>query len=87
MLLNPLIIRALETYGDPPGLDPDESLTYAFFLLFAVVKLSTLYLLISVEAISLAAAMPQIWDKETQALFAAVMSFWFGARMFSKKRG
>jgi len=27
-----------------------------------------------------------IWDIETQALFAAVMSFWFGQRALSKFR-
>jgi hypothetical protein len=30
---------------------------------------------------------PQVWDPETQALFAAVMSFWFGSRTFQKMRG
>jgi hypothetical protein len=27
-----------------------------------------------------------VWDAETQALFAAVMSFWFGQRALSKFR-
>jgi GH24 family phage-related lysozyme (muramidase) len=27
-----------------------------------------------------------IWDPETQAIFAAIVSFWFGSRAFSKAR-
>ena len=61
-------------------------ITYAFFLLFASVKGSALYVLIVVEGILLAEALPRIWDPETQALFAAVMSFWFGQRALSKLR-
>lgn len=62
-------------------------ITYAFFALFAAVKGSALYLLIAVEGVLLTQALPQIWDPETQALFAAVMSFWFGNRALQKARG
>ena len=62
-------------------------ITYAFFALFAAVKGSALYVLIAVEGMLLAQALPQIWDPETQALFAAVMSFWFGSRALAKARG
>ena len=61
-------------------------ITYAFFILFASVKGSGLYLLIAVEGLLIAEALPRIWDPETQALFAAVMSFWFGNRTLSKLR-
>ena len=61
-------------------------ITYAFFILFAAVKGSGLYLLIAVEGLLIADALPRIWDPETQALFAAVMSFWFGNRTLSKLR-
>ena len=61
-------------------------ITYAFFALFASVKGSGLYLLIAVEGLLIAEALPRIWDPETQALFAAVMSFWFGNRTLSKLR-
>ncbi|MBK8909036.1 MAG: hypothetical protein IPM60_14415 [Rhodospirillales bacterium] len=60
--------------------------TYAFFLLFAGVKGSALYVLIAVEGFVLAEALPQIWDGETQALWAAVVSFWFGSRSLAKIR-
>jgi hypothetical protein len=55
-------------------------LTYAFFLLFAAVKIAGLYTMVSFDGMSLAVALPLIWDAETQALFAAVMAFWFGQR-------
>ena len=62
-------------------------ITYAFFALFTVVKSSALYVLVSEEGLTVVQAMPQIWDPETQALFAAVMSFWFGQRALNKIRG
>jgi hypothetical protein len=62
-------------------------ITYAFFLLFTIVKASALYVLVSGEGLTVIQALPQIWDPETQALFAAVMSFWFGQRALAKARG
>lgn len=62
-------------------------ITYAFFLLFAAVKCAALYVLVVDEGIDLVAALPEVWDVETQALFAAVMSFWFGSRALMKARG
>ena len=62
-------------------------ITYAFFLLFTTVKTAALYVLVSEQGFSVIQALPQIWDPETQALFAAVMSFWFGQRALAKARG
>ena len=62
-------------------------ITYAFFLLFTTVKVSALYVLVVDQGIEFVVALPQIWDPETQALFAAVMSFWFGQRALAKARG
>jgi hypothetical protein len=59
-------------------------LTYAFFLLFAVVKIAGLYTMVGFDGMSLAVALPLIWDAETQALFAAIMTFWFGQRAMGK---
>jgi len=86
--------KALYQHDKPVGVAWVDSLrasvrpviTYAFFLLFASVKGSALYVLIAVEGLLLAEALPRIWDPETQALFAAVMSFWFGQRALSKLR-
>ena len=62
-------------------------ITYAFFLLFTLVKTSALIALVNEQGMTLIEALPQIWDPETQALFAAVMSFWFGQRALNKIRG
>lgn len=62
------------------------TITYAFFLLFAGVKASALYVLIAVEGLLLTEALPRIWDPETEALFAATISFWFGSRSLAKIR-
>ena len=86
--------KALYRHDRPVGVAWVDSLrasvrpiiTYAFFILFASVKGSALYVLIAVEGLLLAEALPRIWDPETQALFAAVMSFWFGQRALSKLR-
>lgn len=61
-------------------------LTYAFFLLFTLVKLCALYVLVVDQQQTVAQALPQIWDQETHALFAAVMAFWFGQRALAKHR-
>jgi hypothetical protein len=53
---------------------------WAFFLLFAAVKIAGLYAMVGFDGMSLAVALPLIWDTETQALFAAIMTFWFGQR-------
>jgi len=61
-------------------------LTYAFFLLFSSVKICALFVLVAEEGYTIIQALPEIWDVETQALFAAVMSFWFGQRALTKFR-
>ena len=61
-------------------------ITYAFFMLFTAVKTSALIVLVNEQGMTLIEALPQIWDLETQALFAAVMSFWFGQRALAKLR-
>ncbi len=61
--------------------------TYAFFILFAVVKGAGLYLLIHNESLSVAQALKEIWDAETKALFATVIMFWFGQRAWKKAFG
>ena len=60
--------------------------TYAFFGLFAVVKISALGSLME-GGLGVQEALIAVWDGETQALFAAVISFWFGGRALSKIRG
>jgi len=61
-------------------------ITYGFFILFAWVKLSAVVLLMNQGGLSVNEALIQIWDAETQALFAGILSFWFGSRSLAKRR-
>lgn len=58
--------------------------TYAFFALFLLVKLSALYVAFVVQSVPLPVALLSIWDGDTAAIFAAVIGFWFGNRSVSK---
>ena len=59
------------------------TITYAFFLLFIFVEISA-YLSLTAAGISGLNAVQIIWDEESKALFAAVISFWFGGRAISR---
>lgn len=62
------------------------TLTYFFFGLFVTVKISHLvYAIQSGDFNSFNVAINEIWDPETEAMFAAIMGFWFGNRYFEKK--
>ena len=60
-------------------------ITYAFFVLFATVKIAALLQLLD-QGVGFTDGLIAIWDTETQALFAAVMYFWFGQRALQKAR-
>jgi hypothetical protein len=59
-------------------------ITYGFFGLFALVKLTSLATLLQAGGMEVASALQAIWDGESQALLATVMSFWFGARSLQR---
>jgi hypothetical protein len=61
-------------------------LTYAFFVLFATIKGVTLYTMVNTSGMDLSAGLLAIWDPETQAIFSAIIAFWFGNRAMSKAR-
>ena len=61
-------------------------ITYSFFILFATIKGVTLYSMVSTSGMDLTAGMLAIWDEETQAIFSAIIAFWFGNRAMSKAR-
>lgn len=61
------------------------TLTYAFFALFVTVKLVSLYHAYHVEHLSTLHVVPLLWDDETETLFSAVISFWFGSRALANK--
>lgn len=61
-------------------------ITYAFFGLFAIIKLVALVYAYSVEHVKTVELLPILWDEGTEALFAAVLSFWFGSRAMMRIR-
>lgn len=87
--------QALYSYANrPTGIAWIEALqasvrpviTYAFFTVFAVIKIAMLTSLVGGDGAQLLDALRIVWDEETQALFAAVMAFWFGSRQIQKMR-
>jgi hypothetical protein len=58
-------------------------LAYAFFLLYAAVKISQLA---SHPELPLAEALPLVWSDEDSAIFAGIVSFYFGQRAMQKVR-
>ena len=54
-------------------------ITYVFFLAFIGVKVVMVWHVLNTGG-DLVSAIETVWDDETEALFAAVMSFWFGSR-------
>jgi ABC-type multidrug transport system fused ATPase/permease subunit len=61
-------------------------ITYAFFVLFAAIKTTALMTMMSNDGVDLSVALVAIWDDETQAIFSAIIAFWFGNRAMSKAR-
>ena len=60
-------------------------ITYAFFGLFATIEI-TLLLEALEKGTDFSEAITLLWDDETKAIFAAVISFWFGSRAIEKAR-
>ena len=58
-------------------------ITYVFFLTFIGVKITLVYQAIK-NGSDLNATIAVIWDDQTEALFAAIISFWFGSRAMPK---
>lgn len=88
-------IEAIYQHARPSGIQWIDALsgsvrpiiTYTFFLLYAAVKVSQGYVILAVaDQMNLAQALLRIWHEEDQALFAAVMAFWFGQRALRKGR-
>lgn len=55
-------------------------LAYAFFFLYASVKWAALLAMLSMSAMTLSGAWVQLWQEEDQAIFAGIISFYFGSR-------
>ena len=58
-------------------------ITYAFFLMFAATEVVIIVKVMETGG-AWKAAVELMWTPETQGLFAAIMSFWFGNRAVSK---
>jgi hypothetical protein len=60
-------------------------ITYCFFALFTVIEYNLLQ-----EALRTGTPMVEaldiLWDDDTKAIFAAIISFWFGSRAIEKAR-
>jgi len=62
-------------------------ITYAFFGLYAAVKIVQVLIISKTMALqNWTDALVYTWHLEDQALFATVISFWFGQRMLHKNR-
>ena len=60
-------------------------ITYVFFLTFIGVKVTLVWDTIK-NGGDLTTTLAVIWDEQTEALFAAIISFWFGSRAMPKIR-
>lgn len=62
-------------------------LTYLFFAMFFIIKMSALFHIVFHEHVEFLTGMQVIWDAETSSLFAAIISFWFGSRALGATAG
>ena len=60
-------------------------ITYVFFITFIGVKVTLVWNTIK-NGGDLNATLDVVWDEQTEALFAAIISFWFGSRAMPKLR-
>jgi hypothetical protein len=59
-------------------------ITYGLFFLLVFVDIFGFYYAIS-TGVEFVTAMDQLWDDDTQTIWASVVSFWFGTQAFGKK--
>ncbi len=67
------------------------AITYAFFLLYLLVKLAQFHLLVSPTlpwqtGLTMSQALTSLWTEEDVAMFSAIMAFWFGQRALLKAK-
>ena len=58
-------------------------ITYLFFIMFFMAEGVTAYVLLNSGA-DIETIKDALWSEDTQAIFAAVISFWFGSRAIKK---
>lgn len=60
------------------------AITYGLFMIFCFVEVAGFYYAMRVDA-DFTVVLDQLWDDETQLIWASVVAFWFGTQAFSKK--
>ena len=60
-------------------------ITYCFFGLFAAIEVSLLLEALE-QVANIRESLNILWDDDTKAIFAAIISFWFGSRAIDKSR-
>jgi len=60
-------------------------ITYMFFGLFCAVEGTLIWHALQ-SGTELVNVMNEVWDQDTQAIFAAIISFWFGSRAIEKAK-
>jgi len=60
-------------------------ITYCFFGLFVAIEITLLREALA-SGVPLAESLGLLWDDDTKAIFAAIISFWFGSRAIDKQR-
>lgn len=65
-------------------------ITYAFFVLYLLVKCAQFHLLVSPTlpwrgGMTISEALLSLWTQEDVAIFSAILAFWFGQRALMKK--
>ena len=60
-------------------------ITYFFFGLFVLIEITLLREAIK-TGMDVSSAIQILWDEDTKAIFAAIVSFWFGSRAIDKAR-
>jgi hypothetical protein len=58
-------------------------ITYGMFILFAFVEIFG-FMYAWRTGVDFSIALDQLWDNETQIIWASVVSFWFGTQAFKK---
>lgn len=61
--------------------------TYLFLFLFCGLKVTVFINAMYYNELALDRLVALVWDESTQAIFAAVISFWFGTRAMERWRG
>ena len=60
-------------------------ITYCLFGLFVAIEVTLLREALN-SGVPLAESLGLLWDDDTKAIFAAIISFWFGSRAIDKQR-